>query len=45
MKTIEELLIEALDGIKEDLLALQFTADRSIQVDRIDAVIDWLKEK
>lgn len=37
------MLIEDLEGIKDNLLSLPFTPERSIQVDRIDAVIDYLK--
>lgn len=38
-------IIQKLEQVKNEILKLDFTLDRSIQVDRLDLVIDWLKEK
>lgn len=37
-------IIGELKRAREDILDLPFTPEKSIQVDRIDAVIDYLKE-
>jgi hypothetical protein len=37
-------LIAKLEEIKQAILEQPFTPERSIQVDRLDAVLDWLRE-
>jgi len=38
-------LIEELERIRDEITDLEFTAERSLQVDRLNLVIDWLKER
>lgn len=38
-------LIEELERIRDEITDLEFTPDRSLQVDRLNLVIDWLKER
>lgn len=38
-------IIKELERIKEKILNLPFSNRRSLQVDRLDAVIDFLKEQ
>ena len=38
-------LIEELERTRDEITDLEFTAERSLQVDRLNLVIDWLKER
>jgi len=38
-------LIEELERIRDAITDLEFTNERSLQVDRLNLVIDWLKER
>jgi hypothetical protein len=38
-------IIDELERIKQEIIKEDFTPERSLQVDRLDTVIDFLKEK